>query len=267
MSTKFRYHNFREMTPYDSITDYEASINCPFCTSFSGQVCHAMHPHIISSDLDKNFTLFNSDERDVTAEEDYQNMLSSVGYHEELNISFKEFKNHTGFIISSKCRSCEKTSIWYKGHYFEELLFPKTNSINLIPNQDLSEAAKKDFNEAISVLDISPRSSAALARLTLEKMLKDLNIKGNDINLKIQTLVDNGLSPTIQQSLDIVRVVGNNAVHPGKMDITDDTDTATTILKLINVIAETLITIPKQVESVYQTLPEGSRNAIEKRNS
>jgi hypothetical protein len=38
----------------------------------------------------------------------------------------------------------------------------------------------------------------------------------------------------VQQSLDIVRVIGNDAVHPGQIDLTDDIETATKLFVLIN---------------------------------
>jgi len=44
-----------------------------------------------------------------------------------------------------------------------------------------------------------------------------------------------------------VRVIGNEAVHPGKLDLKDDRDTATRLFKLVNIIAEQMISNPKHV--------------------
>ena len=48
--------------------------------------------------------------------------------------------------------------------------------------------------------------------------------------------------------------------------MTDTTDVHT-LFQLINVIANTLITQPKQTQELYDNLPEGARKAIEKRDS
>ena len=70
----------------------------------------------------------------------------------------------------------------------------------------------------------------------------------------------------IQQSLDIVRVVGNNAVHPGELDIKDDQPTAMKLFELVNLIAQSMITQPKEIKAVYESLPDGARQQIEKRD-
>ena len=75
-----------------------------------------------------------------------------------------------------------------------------------------------------------------------------------------------GLNPLVQKSLDVVRVVGNEAVHPGSIDLRDDRDTALQLLNLVNLIADQMITHPKAVHSMYEMLPEGKRAAIEQRN-
>ena len=59
-----------------------------------------------------------------------------------------------------------------------------------------------------------------------------------------------GLPPKIQQALDIVRVIGNNAVHPGQIDLRDDRSTAMRLFELVNLIAEVMITQQKEVEKL-----------------
>jgi hypothetical protein len=90
--------------------------------------------------------------------------------------------------------------------------------------------------------------------------------KGRKIDDDIAFLVAKGLSPVVQQSLDTVRVVGNEAVHPGTIDLRNDTDTATKLFTLVNIIADQMITNPKHVLELYEKLPEEKRKAIEKRD-
>ena len=68
-----------------------------------------------------------------------------------------------------------------------------------------------------------------------------------------------------RQALDIVRVTGNNAVHPGKIDFNDSTNVQT-LFGLINLIADRLITQPKQIDEMYNQLPETAREGIKKRD-
>ena len=84
----------------------------------------------------------------------------------------------------------------------------------------------RDYKEAQSILNLSPRGAAALLRLVIEKLVTHLKAEGRDINAQIAWLVSKGLPEQVQQALDAVRVIGNEAVHPGSMDLHDDKNTA-----------------------------------------
>jgi hypothetical protein len=133
---------------------------------------------------------------------------------------------------------------------------------------DLPGDIKADFNEAALILDASPRGSAALLRLCMQKLCKVLGKQGANLNDDIRELVRDGLDKRIQQALDVVRVVGNNAVHPGTIDLQDNRDVASRLFRLVNMIADALITQPKQVGDLYASLvPETVQRQIEKRDA
>jgi hypothetical protein len=95
-----------------------------------------------------------------------------------------------------------------------------------------------------------------------------LGEKGLNINDDIKSLVMKGLPQTMQQALDSVRVIGNNAVHPGKIDLNDNIEIAYALFGFVNIICEMLISQPKKVKEYYEKhIPENIRNGIEKRDS
>lgn len=162
----------------------------------------------------------------------------------------------------SICDHCNLPSIWY----LEQMVHPVIKGAPT-PHQDLPEDMKKDYEEARYIVSNSPRGACALLRLIIQKLCKELGERGNNINDDIASLVKKGLPIKIQQSLDIVRVVGNNAVHPGKLDLIDDINTATIMFELVNLIVGDMITKPREIDRLYNKLPQSQRDAINKRDN
>ena len=116
------------------------------------------------------------------------------------------------------------------------------------------------------IVGLSPRGSCALLRLAVQKLCGELGESGENIDKDIANLVDRGLDIEVQQALDSLRVIGNNAVHPGEMDLTDDTETATALFSLLNFIVEHRIAQPKKRKAIFDKLPDGAKAAIQRRN-
>ena len=103
-------------------------------------------------------------------------------------------------------------------------------------------------------------------RLAIEKFCDFLKATGDNLNEKIGWLVSKGVDPIVQQALDAVRVIGNEAVHPGQIDLRDDRDTAIELFEAINLIADQMVTRPKRVQALYDKLPATKKAAIEQRD-
>ena len=131
---------------------------------------------------------------------------------------------------------------------------------------DMPEGCEPEYDEARSIAAKSPRAAAAIMRLALQKLLLILGEKGSNINDDIGSLVQKGLPVEIQQALDFCRVIGNNAVHPGEIEINDTPEIALTLFEMLNLIVEDRIARPKKIQEAYNKLPEGARAAIEKRD-
>ena len=102
--------------------------------------------------------------------------------------------------------------------------------------------------------------------MCIQKLCAHLGEPGKNINNDIAALVKKGLNPKIEKNLDVVRVIGNEAVHPGTIDIRDKPETAVQLANLINIIADAMITQPKAVEELYAGLPESKLKEIERRD-
>jgi hypothetical protein len=164
-------------------------------------------------------------------------------------------------IRRSKCDHCNKYCLWHTTTmvYPDRGMAPPANS-------DMPVAVKKFYTEAASIAGKSPRAAAGLLRLALQVLCGELSGGGKNINNDIATLVQKGLPVLVQQSLDVVRVTGNNAVHPGQID-TDDAEVVNTLFTLLNVIVEYMITLPNQVGALYKGLPPGALEQIAKRDA
>lgn len=165
-------------------------------------------------------------------------------------------------LFLSQCFHCKQVAVWR----FRSMIYPTRGDVPPA-NADLPEEIRPDYEEAASILNASPRGAAALLRLAVQKLCKHLDQPGKNINDDIAALVAAGLSPTVQKALDAVRVIGNEAVHPGELDIRDDRDTATSLFNLINLIVQRMITDPREAEEVYALLPQTKRDQIDKRDS
>lgn len=142
-----------------------------------------------------------------------------------------------------------------------------TDSPIPMPLEDMPQVVKELYIEARDVYPVSYKSACALLRLAVQHLCKELGEKGKNINDDIGSLVSKGLPERIQKALDIVRVAGNNAVHPGKMDESDTKLYAEKMFKLINMIVEDRIVQPKEIDDLFDGLPEGAKNSIARRDS
>lgn len=162
----------------------------------------------------------------------------------------------------SSCTHCDEVALWHNG----VMIVPDVSSAPMA-HPDMPLSIVDDYEEARSVFNRSPRSSAALLRLAVQKLCIELGQKGRNINDDIAALVEDGLPVQAQQALDIVRVIGNEQVHPGQMDVRDDPTIASELFGLVNFIVEDRISRPKAIQALYDRLPAEKREAIEKRDS
>lgn len=145
------------------------------------------------------------------------------------------YRSNTGHLCMHQqlefciCSHCDEWSYWYAGRMIVPTEAPVPPA-----HQDMPPECLPDYNEARDVVAISPRAASALLRIALQKLMMALGEKGKNINDDIGALVAKGLPIQVQQALDFCRVIGNNAVHPGEIEINDTPEIAHNLFGMMN---------------------------------
>lgn len=246
----------------------QTAFNCPHCGAFAKQTWYQANgsaagrklPRIISNELIAvtDFSKTKDKDRVVSHAERLARGLPFLGPSESTIYSDSIAHN----VWFSRCFNCDEVAVWV----YNQEVFPQRGE-GPLPNPDLPPDVMRDYLEASSILNKSPRGAAALLRLCIQKICGEFGGAGKDVNADIKTLVEKGLDPRVQQALDVVRVIGNNAVHPGQIDLRDDRATAEQLFILVNLIGERMISQPKNVQAMFDALPESARQQIERRDA
>lgn len=243
---------------------------CPFCGAYTTQYWYSLY----AKKGEDNSLPVVPKERPESAFEDFpkefreghkefwhslvkQYSLGKIILGEETESRYVKDANNINF---SKCYNCEEFSVWI----YDRLVFPAKRT-GPPPNEDLPESIKADYEEARTILNLSPRGAAALLRLCIQKLCIHLGA-GENLSKAIGKLKKEGLKQKVIDSLDIVRVIGNEAVHPGTIDLNDNKDDAEALFGLVNIITEELISEDKHINALYSKLPESKRKQIEQRD-
>jgi hypothetical protein len=158
---------------------------------------------------------------------------------------------------ASSCYNCKNISVWVH----DRIAYPQTR-VEIDVNADLPEYIRSMSEEARAVVDQSPKGASALLRLCIQHLFKELGESGADLDRDTENLVAKGLSPLVQEALAVVRVIGQERVAPGQIRLHDDRETAVRLLQLVNLIAEQMISHPKNVRELYEKLPTGKPRPV-----
>lgn len=245
---------------------------CPHCGAYTTQSWSSLYSKSYKEDrrtpIIPKISEKDDWEKDPALERDVKKMLvewvdkmCAGKPFPEINSDSEYLRRHIQNLNISECYNCKEITVWV----YDQIVYPNTK-IEVLPNHDLPSHIIKLFEEAREIVSSSPKGAAALLRLSIQHLCKELGESGKDINRDIASLVSKGLNPMVQKALDVVRVIGNEAVHPGEINLDDNRDIALQLFTVINLIADQMITHPKQVEAMYRALPESKLEGIEQRN-
>lgn len=209
------------------------SHKCEFCGIFFN-VDRTTHALI-------DFSFRNDGRVFLHSNNNYETMLE--------NSSYRETYKNLVFVELFLCPNCQKTQFIVRGmgkefNPFKKVImnYPLGHSKNyqdgVIPKQ-----IKEDYEEACSIVLLSPKSSATLSRRIIESILADFfDIKKGRLVDKIKSLDDSHESPNIISELTAIRKLGNISAHfnndkdiiPKEMSV----DEAKTMIKAVEYIIE-----------------------------
>jgi hypothetical protein len=244
------------------------SFSCPHCGAIAHQTWYRFYaqefgdgyaPRVMTQqDLD----IYRcASEADREVEASLKNLIARKVFFERQQGAFLNSELHS--VFASECYSCECIAIWHA----DSIIYPQ-HQIVIAPNDDMPDNVKGDFVEANEIVDKSPKGAAALLRLCIQKLMPHLGEKGENLNDDIASLVRKGLDGRIQKALDVVRVIGNNAVHPGQINLSDDKAIASKLFGLVNVIVESQITRLKHIDEIYDSIvPISAKEQIKRRDT
>lgn len=140
-------------------------------------------------------------------------------------------------IISRKCPSCERVILvlasgkissiggrnLFESVKNERLVYPRATSRTSL-SKEIPDEFAREYREACFILADSPRTSAALSRRCLQRLLREkAHVKPSNLANEIQEVIDSGsLPPYIAESINDVRKISNFAAYPIKSERTSE---------------------------------------------
>lgn len=190
-------------------------IQCPHCNTYA--------------EFEHSEVLFNEDGEDMIREK-----ANNYGKKNPLPIIDRTIHIY-------RCTHCGNKKITVDESEVYPLLPPEPACADM-PNR-----VRDVYNEAGKIWKSSPRCACGLLRLALEYLCNELDAKGNNLADKISNLK---IFKNDGDSMNILRIVGNKAIHAEELhslDI-DDENTAKQLFVLMNIVVKSTISYQKEME-------------------
>jgi hypothetical protein len=244
----------------------QLAFNCPHCDALARQFWFSVHadplksdekPVVATAETVKTLTFGDIEEAERDRKLKWAEQMASGRPFLEVH---REFRSRDVQNVSiSYCFNCNEMCLWV----CDQLVWPRRAG-GPEPKLDAPPNVRREY-EASQTLEASPRGAAALLRLAIEKLCKELGVSGESLKDDIAFFVREDVDARVQKVLDAARIIESNAVRPGQIGLGDDPATAETLSALVNLICEKMIMEPRHLQAVYTKLREGARTAMEQR--
>jgi hypothetical protein len=241
----------------------QLAFNCPHCDALARQFWVSVHADPLKSDEKqvvataetvKTLTFGDIEEAERDRKLKWAEQMASGRPFLEVH---REFRNRDVQNVSiSYCCNCNEMCLW---------VCDQLGAGGPEPKLDAPPNVRREYEEASQTLEASPRGAAALLRLAIEKLCKELEVSEESLKDDIAFFVREDVDARVQKVLDAARIIESNAVRPGQIGLGDDPATAETLSSLVNLICEKMIMEPRHLQAVYTKLREGARTAMEQR--
>nr|DAX52943.1 MAG TPA: protein of unknown function (DUF4145) [Caudoviricetes sp.] len=136
-----------------------------------------------------------------------ESILSGLSYEYEfsgINIQYLKCPSCSSYLLNIKSDgTCFEP--------FESLIYPATLAKHF--PKYIPEQIRKDYEEAYSIVSLSPKASATLSRRCLQGMIHDFwGITEKNLNAEITSLKPL-ISPSLWKAIDGIRTIGNIGAH------------------------------------------------------
>lgn len=195
----------------------------------------------------------------------------------EMNIEIDNEYERGVCVEGGFCPSCHELIIrYYEGDFKrgstgngyiinetnEQLLYPFNKSRSFVLD-DVPNEYTSDYSEALLVLFISPKASAALSRRCLQRFFHShLSIKKASLVKEIEEFLNTQQVPSyILDAVDAIRNIGNFAAHPLKDTSTGEVievepGEAEWLLEVLELLFDFYFIYPKKLEKRKEQLNE-----------
>jgi len=170
----------------------------------------------------------------------------------------------------ARCFACKTKSVWRR----DTLIFP-SSSLAPLAHADMPDDVRELYDEAALVVGLSRRAGAALARASLERLLKGLDVDAPPKASLDEYIarVSGRVSSPLLMMLTPVRHIGNKALHGADdsdeivaLYLGDVEDGIVEILfEAINSVVDELIARPRVARELYERLPQAIRDDAERK--
>lgn len=146
------------------------------------------------------------------------------------------------------------------------IIYP-ISSLAPLPIEDMPGDVKEIYIEARLVFEHSPRAATALLRLAMEKLMPHVGVEEKTLYKSIEKLSAEGsISESLKESLNLIREIGNDAVHAGIIDLKQNKEQALHLFVVVNRIIEQIIVQAKKDKALHE-LAESSKKEQHKKQT
>ena len=234
------------------------AFNCPRCNAYAHQIWMGLFGGFIEKGIDI-----------LKSREDFSKICPVKTIYEKAHgLSGGIRKESSQLPVSqslvSQCMCCKQFSYWIN----EKLVYPKILT-NPPSHVDMPYSVVGYYKEARQIVEDSPRAAAALLRLAAKKLCEELGETEQNLNRAIGNLKKKGLPESVIQSLDSLRITGNEGgAHEGQIDLSgeDNKLLVEKLFQLLNFIVEKTIAEPRNIEETFHSMPEGPKQSVKNRD-